>query len=35
MVEDKAQRIVDDLKNEGGTSPVAIFKRMAKKEYVI
>uniref|UniRef100_I5AXU6 DUF5714 domain-containing protein n=1 Tax=Eubacterium cellulosolvens (strain ATCC 43171 / JCM 9499 / 6) TaxID=633697 RepID=I5AXU6_EUBC6 len=34
MVEDKAQLIVNDIKNEAGTSPVAIFKKMAKKEYV-
>ena len=33
-MEMKARRIVDDIKSEEGTSPVAIFKRMAKKEYV-
>ena len=33
-MEMKARLIVDDIKNEEGTSPVAIFKRMAKKEYV-
>ena len=34
MVEDKARLIINDIKNEAGTSPVAIFKRMAKKDYV-
>ena len=34
MVEDKARLIVNDIKSEEGTSPIAIFKRMAKKEYV-
>ena len=33
-MEMKARLIVDDIKNEEGTSPVAIFKRMAKKDYV-
>ncbi|WP_022762086.1 MULTISPECIES: DUF5714 domain-containing protein [unclassified Butyrivibrio] len=33
-MEMKARLIVDDIKNEEGTSPVVIFKRMAKKEYV-
>ena len=33
-MEMKARLIVDDIKNEEGTSPVAIFKRMAKKEGV-
>ena len=28
-MEMKARLIVDDIKNEEGTSPVAIFKRMA------
>ena len=34
MLEDKARLIINDIKNEAGTSPVAIFKRMAKKDYV-
>ena len=33
MAEDKARLIVNDIKNEEGTNPVAIFERMAKKDY--
>jgi len=33
-VEEKATLIIRDIKNETGTNPVAIFKRIAKKDYV-
>ena len=33
-VKEKVEFIIRDIKKETGTSPVRIFKRMAKKEYV-
>ena len=33
-VEEKALRIIKDIRNEKGVNPVRIFKRMAAKEYV-
>lgn len=33
-VEEKARKIVDDIKSEKGTNPVRIFKRMAANDYI-
>ena len=33
-VEEKAKRIIEDIKLEEGCNPVRIFKNMAKKEYI-
>lgn len=33
-LEEKGERIIEDIKKEEGCSPVAIFKRMAHKEYI-
>ena len=33
-VEEKAKRIIEDIKLEKGCNPVRIFKNMAKKEYI-
>ena len=33
-VEEKCNRIIEDIKEEEGCSPVAIFRRMAKKDYI-
>lgn len=33
-IEEKADLIIRDIKNETGINPVRIFKRMAKKEYI-
>ena len=33
-VEEKAKRIIEDVKLEEGCNPVRIFKNMAKKEYI-
>ena len=33
-IEEKAQLIIDDIKQEQGNNPVHIFKIIAKKEYI-
>ena len=33
-IEEKAKKIIEDIKNEKGTNPVRIFKKMAEKEYI-
>ena len=33
-MEEKAKRIIKDIKNEEGTNPVRIFKNMVKKDYI-
>ena len=32
--QEKAARIIEDIRQEQGTNPVRIFKNMAKKDYI-
>ena len=34
-IEEKANRIIEDIRNEKGVNPIKMFKSMAKKEYMI
>ena len=33
-IEEKANRIIEDIRNEKGVNPIKMFKSMAKKEYI-
>ena len=33
-IEEKANRIIEDIRNEVGVNPVMMFKSMAKKDYI-
>lgn len=33
-IEEKANQIVEDIRQEKGINPVRIFKNMAKKDYI-
>ena len=33
-IEEKANRIIEDVRNEKGVNPIKMFKSMAKKEYI-
>ena len=33
-VEEKANKIIEDIRDEKGINPVRIFKRMARKDYI-
>ena len=33
-IEEKSKKIIEDIKNEKGSNPVRIFKKMAEKEYI-
>lgn len=33
-IEEKANRIIEDVRNEKGTNPVRMFKNLAQKEYI-
>ena len=33
-IEEKANRIIEDVRNEEGVNPIKMFKSMAKKEYI-
>ena len=33
-IDEKANRIIEDIRNEVGVNPVMMFKSMAKKDYM-
>ena len=33
-IEEKANRIIEDVRSEKGTNPVRMFKNLAQKEYI-